>query len=104
MPTPHPLSGVPPTADGAAPPSVQRRTGSFTAEDLDGLWSDDVRDAQTRPEPPVTLLVVLGPARDRASLGRHDGLPLSVDDPGGVVTGLGRWTMTADEGNDLLSQ
>lgn len=53
---------------------------------------------------PVTLLVVLGPARDRASLGRHDGLPLSVDDPGGVVTGLGRWTMTADEGNDLLSQ
>ena len=32
---------------------------------------------------PVTLLVVLGPARDRASLGRHDGLPLSVDGPGG---------------------
>ena len=52
MPTPHPLSGVPPTADGAAPPSVRRRTGSFTAEDLDGLWSDDVRNAQTRPEPP----------------------------------------------------
>ena len=51
MPMPHPPAGVPPTADGAAPPSVRRRTGSFTAEDLDGLWSDDVRDAQTRPEP-----------------------------------------------------
>ena len=58
MPTPPPLSGVPPTADGAAPPSVRRRTGSFTAEDLDGLWPDDVRDAQTRPEPPPSDEVV----------------------------------------------
>lgn len=42
------------------------------------------QDWQTQtPVRPVTLLVVLGPARDRASLGRHDGLPLSVDGPGG---------------------
>lgn len=74
-----------------------RRTAS--SGDLMRISSPSI---STRP--PVTLLVVLGPARDRASLGRHDGLPLSVDDPGGVVTGLGRWTMTADEGNDLLSQ
>ena len=60
MPTPYPPAGVPPTADGTAQPVARRRTGCFTAEDLDGLWPDDVRDAQTRPEPPVTLLVVPG--------------------------------------------
>lgn len=53
-----------------------RRTAS--SGDLMRISSPSI---STRP--PVTLLVVLGPARDRASLGRHDGLPLSVDGPGG---------------------
>lgn len=58
MPTPYPPAGVPPTADGTAQPVARRRTGCFTAEDLDGLWPDDVRDAQTRPEPPPSDEVV----------------------------------------------
>ena len=44
----------------------------------------------------------MGGAEGWASCCGHDVLPLSVDDPGGVVTRSSRTLVTADKGNDPL--